>query len=57
MDRKSVRAVLLTVSTFSYLLLGAAVFDRLESETDTDIRDEIANIREKMQEKYNFTEK
>ncbi|VDM25912.1 unnamed protein product [Toxocara canis] len=57
MDKKSVRAVLLIISTFTYLLLGAAVFEKLESNDDLERRQEIQLIASKMQKKYNFTRK
>ncbi|KAK5979996.1 Two pore potassium channel protein sup-9 [Trichostrongylus colubriformis] len=55
MDKKSSRALMLILTTFTYLLLGAAVFDVLESETESYVREEIAFVREKLQRKYNFT--
>ncbi|KAK0405183.1 hypothetical protein QR680_017844 [Steinernema hermaphroditum] len=56
-DKKSVRAILLIVSTLTYILLGAAVFNKLESEEDNRIRSEIEMIREKLHDKYNFSSK
>lgn len=35
MKRQNVRTLSLVVCTFTYLLIGAAVFDSLESETET----------------------
>ncbi|EYC24883.1 hypothetical protein Y032_0013g2154 [Ancylostoma ceylanicum] len=55
MDKKSSRALMLILTTFTYLLLGAAVFDMLESETERYVREEIAFVRERLQRKYNFT--
>ncbi|VDK60787.1 unnamed protein product [Anisakis simplex] len=57
MDKRSVRAVLLIISTFTYLLLGAAVFEKLESNDDMERREQIGIIANKMQQKYNFTKK
>lgn len=34
MKRQNVRTLSLVVCTFTYLLIGAAVFDSLESETE-----------------------
>ena len=34
MKRQNVRTLSLVVCTFTYLLIGAAVFDALESETE-----------------------
>ncbi|VDK54318.1 unnamed protein product [Cylicostephanus goldi] len=55
MDKKSSRALMLILTTFTYLLLGAAVFDVLESETERYVREEIAFVQEKLQAKYNFS--
>uniref|UniRef100_A0A914V7R4 Potassium channel domain-containing protein n=1 Tax=Plectus sambesii TaxID=2011161 RepID=A0A914V7R4_9BILA len=57
MQRKNVRAVLLIVCTFTYLMLGAAVFDALESYTDMRKRSDIARIKDRMFQKYNFTQR
>uniref|UniRef100_A0A0M3ID13 Two pore potassium channel protein sup-9 n=1 Tax=Ascaris lumbricoides TaxID=6252 RepID=A0A0M3ID13_ASCLU len=57
MDKKSIRAVLLIISTFTYLLFGAAIFEKLESPDDMERRQEIRMISKKMQQKYNFTKK
>lgn len=54
MDKKSSRALLLILTTLTYLLLGAAVFDQLESGEEGKLREEIASIRAKLQKKYNF---
>lgn len=35
MKRQNVRTLSLVVCTFTYLLIGAAVFDSLESETES----------------------
>lgn len=35
MKKQNVRTISLIVCTFTYLLVGAAVFDALESETET----------------------
>ncbi|VDM74826.1 unnamed protein product [Strongylus vulgaris] len=51
MDKKSSRALMLILTTFTYLLLGAAVFDVLESETERYVREEIAFVQEKLHRK------
>ncbi|KAF1749279.1 hypothetical protein GCK72_025746 [Caenorhabditis remanei] len=56
-DGKSARALLLILSTFTYLLFGAMVFDKLESEEDTRVRDEIERITDRLKNKYNFSER
>ncbi|CAI4232629.1 unnamed protein product [Auanema sp. JU1783] len=55
MDKKSSRTLMLILTTFTYLLLGAAVFDWLESAEDRRLRDEISHIKGNLQKKYNFT--
>ncbi|MFH4976262.1 hypothetical protein AB6A40_002971 [Gnathostoma spinigerum] len=57
LDKKSIRAVLLIISTFTYLLLGAAVFEKLEARAAAERREELSVIADKMQRKYNFTKK
>ncbi|CAJ0956232.1 unnamed protein product, partial [Mesorhabditis belari] len=57
MDKKSSRALILIISTFTYLLFGAYVFDLLESKADYELRDELTYIRYLLQKKYNFTTK
>ncbi|PAV69823.1 hypothetical protein WR25_26067 [Diploscapter pachys] len=54
-DPKTTRTLLLIMTTFTYLLLGAAVFDWLESGEDAKLREEIAKIQTRMYSKYNFT--
>lgn len=56
MKRQNIRTLSLVVCTFTYLLVGAAVFDRLESETES-IRCEILKAaKENFNRKYNMTE-
>ncbi|WKY14972.1 hypothetical protein Q1695_000469 [Nippostrongylus brasiliensis] len=55
MDKKSSRALMLILTTFTYLIVGAAVFDMLESETENYLREEIAHVRERLHKKYNFS--
>lgn len=70
-DEKSARALLLILSTFTYLLFGAMIFDKLESEwkpfphlefwisgeEDTRVREEIEHITERLRNKYNFSDR
>ncbi|CAP27659.2 Protein CBR-TWK-20 [Caenorhabditis briggsae] len=56
-DGKSARALLLILSTFTYLLFGAMIFDKLESEDDNRVRDEIERVTERLKNKYNFSER
>uniref|UniRef100_A0A1I8AEB8 Two pore potassium channel protein sup-9 n=1 Tax=Steinernema glaseri TaxID=37863 RepID=A0A1I8AEB8_9BILA len=57
MKRQNVRTLSLIVCTFTYLLVGAAVFDALESQNEMDQRALVNNIRDKLLAKYNITEK
>lgn len=56
MKRQNVRTLSLVVCTFTYLLIGAAVFDALESETEKKRWDFLSNIRNNFVGKYNMTE-
>ncbi len=56
MHKKNVRAILLIISTFTYLMMGAAVFDALESHDDLQRRITMSEIRSRMFRKYNFSE-
>src|SRR5690606_38201364 len=53
---KSIRAIRLISTTIIFLFFGAFVFSSLEYEADEKLREEIKEIREEMQIKYNFTE-
>ena len=44
------------VCTFTYLLVGAAVFDRLESETEAIRWEFLKAAKENFHRKYNMTE-
>ncbi|KAK0395993.1 hypothetical protein QR680_001523 [Steinernema hermaphroditum] len=57
MKRQNVRTLSLIVCTFTYLLVGAAVFDALESQNEMDQRALVNNIRDKLLAKYNITDK
>ncbi|VDM99825.1 unnamed protein product [Thelazia callipaeda] len=57
MQRKNIRAILLIISTFTYLLIGAAVFEKLEYRSDLERRHGIDMIAQKLHNKYNFSEK
>uniref|UniRef100_A0A915HMJ9 Potassium channel domain-containing protein n=1 Tax=Romanomermis culicivorax TaxID=13658 RepID=A0A915HMJ9_ROMCU len=56
MHRKNIRALSLIVCTLTYLMIGAAIFDVLESETDMKKRQILETMRSRMFEKYNFTQ-
>ncbi|XP_037024835.1 two pore potassium channel protein sup-9 isoform X2 [Bradysia coprophila] len=55
MKRQNVRTLSLVVCTFTYLLIGAAVFDALESETESKRWEFLSNIRNNFVGKYNMT--
>lgn len=44
MKRQNVRTLSLVVCTFTYLLVGAAVFDALESETERKRWDDLLGM-------------
>ncbi len=56
MKRQNVRTLSLIVCTFLYLLVGAAVFDALESKKEAMDKAELTKNRTRIQEKYNITE-
>lgn len=45
MKRQNVRTLSLVVTTFTYLLIGAAVFDSLESATEQNRIEVLAGIK------------
>ncbi|GAB1868364.1 Potassium channel subfamily K member 9 [Camponotus japonicus] len=55
MKRQNVRTLSLVVCTFTYLLVGAAVFDALESDTERKRWEFLSEIRRSMMRKYNIT--
>ncbi|KAG5311033.1 PREDICTED: two pore potassium channel protein sup-9 isoform X2 [Acromyrmex echinatior] len=55
MKRQNVRTLSLVVCTFTYLLVGAAVFDALESDTEKKRWEFLSEIRRNMMRKYNIT--
>lgn len=56
MKRANVRTLSLVVCTFTYLLIGAAVFDSLESETEKNRWDFLSQVRNNFMKKYNITQ-
>ncbi|KAK0078292.1 hypothetical protein PV325_002720 [Microctonus aethiopoides] len=56
MKRQNVRTLSLVVCTFTYLLIGAAVFDALESDTERKRWEFLSEIRRNMMRKYNITQ-
>ncbi|CAH1393021.1 unnamed protein product [Nezara viridula] len=55
MKRQNVRTLSLVVCTFTYLLIGAAVFDALESENERMRWEFLSALRDGILKKYNIT--
>ncbi|KAK0040751.1 TASK two-pore domain potassium channel [Biomphalaria glabrata] len=55
MKKQNVRTLSLIVCTFTYLLVGAAVFDALESEFETSKREELDKEESSIRDKYNIS--
>uniref|UniRef100_A0A8D3C522 Potassium channel subfamily K member n=1 Tax=Scophthalmus maximus TaxID=52904 RepID=A0A8D3C522_SCOMX len=56
MKKQNVRTLSLILCMFSYLLVGAAVFDALESESESSRRRVLELKRSEMKKKYRFSE-
>ena len=56
MKRRNVRTLSLIVVTFTYLLIGAAVFDVLEGGYNEESYDGLVKVRQDFIAKYNMTE-
>ncbi|XP_059609799.1 two pore potassium channel protein sup-9 isoform X1 [Phlebotomus argentipes] len=56
MKKQNVRTISLIVCTFTYLLVGAAVFDALESETEKKRWDALQAVERMVIKRYNITE-
>ncbi|XP_067008522.1 two pore potassium channel protein sup-9 [Anabrus simplex] len=56
MKKQNVRTLSLIVCTFTYLLVGAAVFDALESETEKRRCEALRAIEQMVIKKYNISE-
>lgn len=56
MKKQNVRTLSLIVCTFTYLLIGAAVFDALESEFEMSKRSELHEEETAILKKYNITD-
>ncbi|XP_051780235.1 potassium channel subfamily K member 3a [Erpetoichthys calabaricus] len=55
MKRQNVRTLALIICTFTYLLVGAAVFDALESENETSQKKILDDRKTDLMTKYNLT--
>ena len=56
MKRQNVRTLSLIVCTFTYLLIGAAVFDSLESDFEIENKDRLLQQEAEIREKYNISD-
>ncbi|XP_015790741.1 two pore potassium channel protein sup-9 [Tetranychus urticae] len=56
MKRQNIRTLSLIVSTFTYLLVGAAIFDAFESEHEVIQRNALETIESMLKRKYNMSE-
>ena len=56
MKRQNVRTLALIVCTFLYLLLGAAVFDALESRNEEQEKASLQGVRDEIESRYNISE-
>ena len=56
MKKQNVRTLSLIVCTFTYLLVGAAVFDALESEFETVRKENLTTEEEHFIRKFNMSE-
>lgn len=56
MKKQNVRTLSLIVCTFTYLLVGAAVFDALESEFETENHKILLQKEEIYKSRYNITD-
>ena len=55
MKRQNVRTLALIVCTFTYLVLGAAVFDALESDMEGTEKERLQAQEREWQQRYNIT--
>jgi potassium channel subfamily K protein 9 len=54
MKKQNVRTLSFIVSTLTYLLIGAAIFDALESQTEEIVRNDLNSTRNEYQRIYNI---
>ncbi|CAK5084523.1 unnamed protein product [Meloidogyne enterolobii] len=55
MKRQNVRTLSLIVCTLTYLMVGSAVFDALESEAELKQRQQVETIKKRLVTKYNIS--
>ncbi|UXI21140.1 RNA polymerase I-specific transcription initiation factor RRN3 [Sarcoptes scabiei] len=56
MKRQNIRTLSLIVCTFTYLLVGAAIFDALESEHEDKQRQALQTFENMLKRKYNMSD-
>uniref|UniRef100_A0ACB8FDU5 Potassium channel sub K member 9 n=1 Tax=Sphaerodactylus townsendi TaxID=933632 RepID=A0ACB8FDU5_9SAUR len=56
MKRQNVRTLSLIICTFTYLLVGAAVFDALESDYEVREEEQLKAEETRLKGKYNITQ-
>ncbi|OON16007.1 hypothetical protein X801_08183 [Opisthorchis viverrini] len=56
MKRQNVRTLSLIVVTFTYLLLGAAIFDHFESDNEVEEHQRLTESANKLRHKYNMSQ-
>lgn len=56
MKRQNIRTLSLVICTFTYLLIGAAVFDRLESEQEATRWEFLKSAKDNFYKKYNMSD-
>lgn len=56
MKKQNIRTLALIVSTFTYLLIGAAVFDSFESGHEKEEKDRLLDSEREFKAKYNISE-
>ena len=56
MKRRNVRTISLIVATFTYLLIGAAVFDALEGPHNENAFEALNRVKADIMSRYNMTE-
>ncbi|XP_077367573.1 potassium channel subfamily K member 3a [Festucalex cinctus] len=55
MKRQNVRTLTLIICTFTYLIVGAAIFDALESQTEKSQRRDVFRRRDELLHKFNLS--
>ena len=56
MKKQNVRTIALIVCTFTYLLIGAAIFDVLESDHEGTEKAQLQSEEKIIQDRYNITD-